>query len=324
MNAIINEAVKTLSSDGLVAIPTETVYGLAASIQSEVALEKIFKTKGRPYFDPLIVHVGNLKQVEIVAEHFPKAARILAEKFWPGPLTFVVKKSSQVSHLICAGLDTVAVRMPNHPVALQLINEIDIPLAAPSANKFGKTSPTKAKHVSDEFQSDEVLILDGGDCEVGIESTIVMVEEINHEVQVKLLRKGMISLEQIVDVLSTHYASISVSEALEHIVAPGQLKHHYMPEIPLALIKEGDDIDRFTGLIKKQIGKKVDEPLNTLELKMSDNELLAARELYALLKDASTKKEVDLLYMKLGKHFSEKRFEPILDRLTKASSFLFV
>ena len=169
----ISKAVKILDNDGVIGFPTETVYGLAANIFSETALRKIFEIKKRPAFNPLIVHIKHFSELEHIAKEVPNDASLLAARFWPGPLTLLLPKKPSISDTITAGKPTVAVRMPNHPMALALLEQLDFPLAAPSANPFGRISPTTAAHVASYFPQDLQLVLDGGDCQNGLESTIV-------------------------------------------------------------------------------------------------------------------------------------------------------
>ncbi len=176
----IQTAAELLRKGEVVAIPTETVYGLAANAYNEAAVLKIFQAKQRPAFDPLIVHVHSLEQVkevvsfsELTRKDMRKEAEALMVKFWPGPLTLVLPKSDRVPDLVTSGLDTVAVRMPAHPMALELLRSLDFPLAAPSANPFGYVSPTTAQHVADQLGDKIPYILDGGPCTVGVESSII-------------------------------------------------------------------------------------------------------------------------------------------------------
>ena len=218
----ISKAVSFLNQEELVAIPTETVYGLAGNIYSEKAIKAIFEMKKRPFFNPLIVHIHSLNQLEELVQEIPEKARILANKFWPGSLTMVMKKKAIVPDLITAGKNSVAVRIPDHPVALELLKSLDFPLAAPSANPFGSISPTNAIHVADYFQSVLPMVLEGGDCRNGIESTIIGFE--NDEPV--LYRLGSISLESIEKVIG----KIEVKNKAEVAPnAPGMLSRHYAP-----------------------------------------------------------------------------------------------
>ena len=170
---IINAAVKALENNEIVAIPTETVYGLAGNAYSETAVEKIFALKNRPHFNPLIVHIKSAAVLTSVAKNIPLVALQLADAFWPGPLTLVLEKQEHIPDIVTGGKNTVGVRVPNHPIALELLEQLDFPLAAPSANPFGSISPTTAKHVADYFTDTLTIILDGGSCDKGIESTII-------------------------------------------------------------------------------------------------------------------------------------------------------
>ncbi len=169
----LSKAVELLNNEELVAIPTETVYGLAGNIFSEKAVKAIFETKERPFFNPLIVHIPNIDYLETIVEAVPEKAKLLAEAFWPGPITLVLKKKSIIPDLITGGKDTVAVRIPNHPLTLDLLSKLVFPLAAPSANPFNRISPTKAEHVESYFKDKIKMVLDGGACKSGIESTII-------------------------------------------------------------------------------------------------------------------------------------------------------
>ena len=218
----IKKAKKALKKNKLVAIPTETVYGLAGNAYDESALVEIFKLKNRPFYNPLIVHIRSASSISDVAIDIPESAMILAEKFWPGPLTLVLKKQPHISDLITAGKDTVAVRVPNHTVALALLDKLDFPLAAPSANPFGSISPTNADHVFNYFGGKLEVILDGGECEKGLESTIIGFEN-NQPV---LYRHGSISSEEI-EKITGKLSTITNSEKTPN--APGMLSRHYAP-----------------------------------------------------------------------------------------------
>lgn len=219
----IRDAKYILIKEELVAIPTETVYGLAGNIYSETAIKKIFETKNRPTLNPLIVHIDSVeKLVEIVSDIPPKAA-LLASVFWPGALTLVLKKKSTVPDSITAGKDTVAVRVPNHPLTLALLQSLAFPLAAPSANPFGSISPTTAAHVADYFPTALEMVLDGGPCASGIESTIIGFVG-NNPI---LYRLGAISKEEIEAVIGPLQIADTNEKAPE---APGMLSRHYAPK----------------------------------------------------------------------------------------------
>jgi len=239
----ISKAAAIIQSEGLVAFPTETVYGLGANALSPIAVAKIFAAKERPNFDPLIVHIANVSQVEeLTSEANPKIYPLI-EKFWPGPLTLVLPKSTQVPDLVTSGLSTVGIRMPNNDIALELIKQSQCPIAAPSANKFGQLSPVDAHHVAKQL-SDIDYILDGGQTSVGVESTIVSIEG---DV-CRLLRPGFISLEDIEEALPGLFKFETL--APKHVLAPGLLKSHYSPQKPLYFIEDiKGELPEGSGLI---------------------------------------------------------------------------
>jgi L-threonylcarbamoyladenylate synthase len=218
----IEKVIGLLTQDELVAIPTETVYGLAGNALSSVAVAKIFSVKNRPQFDPLIVHVPDLEKATDYVLEIPEAAKRLAEKFWPGPLTLLLKKKSIIPDLVTAGLDTVGIRCPDHSLTRQLLKELPFPLAAPSANPFGYVSPTRPEHVEEQLGNKISYILDGGACPVGIESTIVGFEDDKPVVY----RLGGLSLENIEATLG---AVRLMTHSTSNPKSPGQLKSHYAP-----------------------------------------------------------------------------------------------
>jgi L-threonylcarbamoyladenylate synthase len=235
MNQEIFKAIALLKASENIAIPTETVYGLAANAYDEIAIKKIFETKGRPLFNPLIVHIHSIDYLDKVANTIPPKAKILAEHFWPGSLTLVLPKNENIPDLVTAGKPTVAVRVPNHPLTLELLYNLDFPLVAPSANPFGSISPTMAKHVSDYFQEKIPLILDGGACQNGIESTIIGFEGD----EPILYRLGALSLNEIESVIGK--VKIKNNNELSP-EAPGMLLKHYAPTTKTIMV---DDIDHF-------------------------------------------------------------------------------
>lgn len=218
----IQKAVTILTNEELVAIPTETVYGLAGNIFSEKAIKNIFETKKRPFFNPLIVHIASVDALNTIVSEVPKKAEILANAFWPGAMTLVLKKNKNIPDIITAGKDTVAVRIPNHPVTLELLKQLPFPLAAPSANPFNSISPTKPEHVENYFKNDISQILDGGACKNGIESTIIGFE--NEEPII--YRLGALSVEKI----ETVVGKVAIKNTKEENPdAPGMLNKHYAP-----------------------------------------------------------------------------------------------
>lgn len=218
----INKAKNILLKNELIAIPTETVYGLAGNAYSDTAIRKIFELKKRPLLNPLIVHLKSASCIHEVASEIPEIGLKLIDQFWPGPLTLILKKQKHISDLITAGKDTVAVRVPNHPLTLALLNELEFPLTAPSANPFGSISPTSAEHVFSYFGKEIEAILDGGQCEKGLESTIIGFENENPI----LYRHGAISMEEIEKV--TGYLGIYTNNNISPN-APGMLSRHYAP-----------------------------------------------------------------------------------------------
>ena len=241
----ISKAVALLNQEKLVAIPTETVYGLAGNIFSEKAIDSIFKTKQRPLFNPLIVHIPSIDYLESIVARIPEKAKLLAEAFWPGPITLVLKKKEVIPDVITAGKDTVAVRIPNHPTTLELLKQLDFPLAAPSANPFNRISPTSAEHVESYFKNDIKMVLDGGTCTSGIESTIIGFE--NDEPII--YRLGSTSIEDIENIVG----SVEIKNKKNSVPnAPGMLARHYAPNTKTILVTDiSDAIKQFQG---KNIG----------------------------------------------------------------------
>lgn len=241
----ISKAVALLNQEKLVAIPTETVYGLAGNIFSEKAIDSIFKTKQRPLFNPLIVHIPSIDYLESIVARIPEKAKLLAEVFWPGPITLVLKKKEVIPDVITAGKDTVAVRIPNHPTTLELLKQLDFPLAAPSANPFNRISPTSAEHVESYFKNDIKMVLDGGTCTSGIESTIIGFE--NDEPII--YRLGSTSIEDIENIVG----SVEIKNKKNSVPnAPGMLARHYAPNTKTILVTDiSDAIKQFQG---KNIG----------------------------------------------------------------------
>lgn len=277
----IAEAKQHLEAGELVAIPTETVYGLAANALNEEAVAKIFKAKNRPSFDPLIVHTNSIEKVERVVEEIPANAIKLVQTFWPGPLTILLKKKSIVPDLVTSGLDSVAVRIPSHPLTLELLSQLDFPLAAPSANPFGYVSPTEAQHVEAQLGDKVSYILDGGTCRVGVESTIVSF--LNEEPRV--LRLGGLAVEKIEAVIGP----VEVNQhSSSRPAAPGMLKSHYAPGKSIELINDFDwskqsDFSEIGTIVFKNTLENI--PLqNQLILSKSGDLDEAARNLFSALR----------------------------------------
>ena len=240
----IQLAANRLNDNEVVAIPTETVYGLAANAYSETAVKKIFLLKNRPLNNPLIVHIKSFDYLRKIATDIPEAAIQLASKYWPGPLTLVLKKQAHISDIVTAGKDTVAVRIPNHPLCLALLEKLDFPIAAPSANPFGLISPTTAEHVHHYFNDAIDIILDGGQCEKGIESTIIGFKN----KQAVLYRHGSISVEDIERVIGKLIINTENEISPE---APGMLSKHYAPLTKTILTNDVNEVS------KKYSGKRI-------------------------------------------------------------------
>ena len=231
------EKAKTLILEGeVVAVPTETVYGLAANAFDEKAVAKIFVAKGRPQDNPLIVHISEFSQLLPLVEGVPEKVRILAKEYWPGPLTMIMKKSDKIPAVVSGGLDTVAIRMPENEYARAIITECSVPLAAPSANLSGSPSPTKAKYVLDDMNGRIPLIIDGGECEIGVESTVIsFVGD-----KPWLLRPGGITLEQIEETIGEVEVDKAVLNKLDEdarVSSPGMKYRHYAPKADITVVK---------------------------------------------------------------------------------------
>jgi L-threonylcarbamoyladenylate synthase len=239
--ASIARAVKFLRAGEVIGLPTETVYGLAGDALNPSALARIFEVKQRPLFDPLILHASDAAGAFALAERVPQSARRCAEKFWPGPLTLVLSKKAIVPDLATSGLPCVALRVPSHPVAQALLRAFDGPLAAPSANRFGRISPTDAQAVRTELGEAVALILDGGPCAVGIESSVL---DLSGDAPV-LLRAGGVPIEELEALVGPIERARPVDE---NPAAPGQLKHHYAPRKPLRLVADAADIPGGRGI----------------------------------------------------------------------------
>ena len=230
----LNRAAKLIQGGGLVAFPTETVYGLGANALDEEAIRRVYAVKNRPWASPLIVHVADEAMARSVTTEWPDAAHVLAQRFWPGPLTLVLKKAPVIPALVSAGLETVGIRIPSHPVALELIRRAGVPIAAPSANRFSQISPTTAEHVEQSLGGEIELILDGGPTQVGIESTVVSLWR--HPAVI--LRPGMISqtdLEFATGITFGHEADLP-----KIMESPGMHPRHYAPRTPFYVLAQGE------------------------------------------------------------------------------------
>jgi len=314
--AEINAAVQALRNGDVVAFPTETVYGLGANAQHAAALQRVFELKQRPRTHPLIVHLDQARFLHRWARTVSAAAEQLAAQFWPGPLTMVLPRASNVLDLVTGGQDTVAVRVPSHPMALQLLTAFGGGIAAPSANRYGHVSPTRADHVRDEFGSAVSVILDGGECKVGLESTIV---DCSGEVP-RLLRPGAVTLSALRRVVP----DIVVGATAETPRVPGSNLTHYAPATPLSLIP-GAEIDRLAASLSDQ-GQRIAvlgmrPPLRTLRLVTWINggtrQETYARDLYANLRTLDKAGCVRILVQEVP---GGELWDAVRDRLERAAA----
>lgn len=322
----IEEAERWLLAGVCVAIPTETVYGLAANALDPMAAIKIFETKNRPVFDPLIVHVSAPEAVRLYANTIPPAAFALMERYWPGPLTILLPRNERIPDLVCSGLPRVALRMPSHPLTLELLRRLPFPLAAPSANPFGYISPTTAGHVLDQLQGKIPYILDGGPCQVGVESTIIGFEED----QPVVYRLGGLSMEQLQETIGPLKIQLNQSS---NPAAPGMLLSHYAPRKPLLLgqvspqgsllAEDGGPVSfpipvARIGLLRFRPGP-LSDPRVTLSLSMTHEGDLseAARNIFSALRTLD-QSDVDII---LAERCPEKGLgRAVNDRLQRAAA----
>ena len=325
---IMMEAGELLKSGALVAFPTETVYGLGANALDEKAAAKIYSAKGRPSDNPLIIHIAEMKSLELITEEIPKAAYLLAEKFWPGPLTMVMKKSKIVPYGTTGGLDTVAVRMPSHPIALEMIKHGGGYVAAPSANTSGRPSPTLASHVADDMDGIIPMILDGGAVGIGIESTIVdLTEEIP-----TILRPGFITKEMLEEVVGEVQMDKGLdADAKTPPKAPGMKYRHYAPKAELVIVegakdavvkkinemtKENDAKGIVTGVIgtEETVLEYVAKIVKSIGTR--DDELSISSHLYGILREFD-ESDAQVIY---SESFKEGAMgSAIMNRLLKAA-----
>lgn len=308
-----------LISDNIIAIPTETVYGLAGNAYSVKAVEKIFSLKNRPFYNPLIVHIKSPEFLPKVACDIPDLAFKLAKEFWPGPLTLVLKKQDHIPDLVTSGKKTVAIRVPNHPLTLSLLEQLDFPLAAPSANPFGSISPTTASHVFGYFKDELQVILDGGECQKGIESTIIGFEND----QPIIYRLGSLSVEQIEEKIGPVLHKTQSKDNAP--IAPGMLSRHYAPATDTLLTNDVESLiqtypDKKIGVLLfqhpiTQVPRKHQEVLS-----ISGDLNEAAKNLYAAMHRLD-KLNLDLIVAErlpnigLGKTINDK-----LERATKKTN----
>jgi L-threonylcarbamoyladenylate synthase len=306
----IEHAARLLRAGKLVAFPTETVYGLGANALDAVAVARIYTVKGRPPTSPLIVHVASIEMAKSLVTDWPRSADQLAKRFWPGPLTLVLPTTTdRVPAIVTAGLGSVGLRMPAHPIALDLIRAAGVPLAAPSANRFTQLSPTKAEHVRRSLGSDVDSILDGGACHVGIESTVLSLVD----PQPVLLRPGGISRTEL-EVVIGRISVASHAPSSAH-PAPGMHPRHYSPRTPLFLVTEGDLPQHGRGVYLQYRRPPVRNDVPVLQMPLSAPDYAAA--LYHRLHEADLG-GYDWIAVELPPHSPE--WEAILDRLRRAAT----
>ncbi len=324
---IIQRAAKLIQNGELVAFPTETVYGLGANVFDTSAIKQIFTAKGRPADNPLIVHIARKKDVALVAKQISHQAKKLMRIFWPGPLTFVLKKKKSVPAIVTCELDTVAVRMPKHPVALALIKAAKCPIAAPSANISGKPSSTSARHVAHDFGSTIKMILDAGKTSIGLESTVIDVTA----KKIIVLRPGGITIEQLTKALG--YKPEIASHTGKKIRSPGMKYRHYAPKVPLFVTEKTGQA--MVGFLQKKIITLQKKGLRVGVLSYFEHKkfysradkIIAcgsqkkpqtiAKNLYACLRLADPK-DIDVL---LAEHFGTDGIQyTVMQRLLKAAT----
>lgn len=318
-DAVLDNAANLLRQGKLVVFPTETVYGIGANALDAAAVERIFRAKGRPAYNPVIVHIGNRTDVSRVVSDWPASAQILADKFWPGPLTLVLPKHSEIPAVVTAGGPTVAVRMPAHPIALRLIQLAGVPLAAPSANRFGELSPTTAQHALAGMNGRVDLILDAGPTQVGLESTVLNLASTPPE----LLRPGHITPAQIeAEIGPIIRREISISPVEQPLPSPGMLARHYAPRTLTECVKNGQE--RVSELLKMglRIGwvtyRRIDQSSSAaLQVrKMPTDPASYAARLYATLHELD-QLELDRIVIDLPP--DEDDWLAVRDRLVRAS-----
>ena len=301
LTSSIDLAIRYLNDDLLIGLPTETVYGLAALASRPKAIAKIFQVKARPTNHPLILHLANYRQLEKWAQDVPSYVQVLCEKFWPGPLTVILQRTTKVCDEITGARETVAIRIPNNQVALTLLKKLDDGLVAPSANRFGKVSPTSAKHVVDDLGDDVSLVLDGGDCEIGVESTILDCTRSMPQI----LRSGAITKDVLESV-----AKISIALSDGESRASGMLEKHYAPNCRVELVETTADAERLSSEL-------VSENQKVQILDFFGDVVSYANQLYARLRQADQSgTDVVIAVMPINAGLGEA----IRDRLTKASA----
>ena len=286
----VSEAARLLKAGEVIAIPTETVYGLAGNAYDPKSLAKIFAAKERPTFDPLIVHIADISELENIAKDIPDAAYKLAEAYWPGPMTMILPKKDCIPDLCTSGLPSVAVRFPSHPVAQAIIKESGLPLAAPSANLFKHVSPTTAEHVAAQLADRISGIVDGGPCSVGVESSIISLAGDKPTV----LRPGAITPEMFAKVLGDVSIKESTSKPGQAMQAPGQCDTHYRPQVPLYFGELPAGIKLPAHTVRIAFGNQAGPIPATVNLSESGDMIEATSKLYAYMHDLDNP-EYDLI-----------------------------
>jgi len=305
----IAAAAEIIKSGGIVAFPTETVYGLGADALNPVAVARIFEAKNRPFFDPLIVHIAEMPDLEKIVKEVDAKSIKLMERFWPGPLTVILEKNDALPHIVTSSLPNVAVRMPSHSTALELIKKSGSPIAAPSANRFGCLSPTNAEHVFNQLGDSVDIIIDDGPCTFGIESTIIKISE----EKIFLLRHGAITKEEIEEYIKE---PVILDVTNDKIEAPGQLPYHYSPDKQIILLDKITAIEERCGyLFYKKPEISIPENRSKI-LSESGNLREAAANLFSHLHYLD-RLDIDRIY---AEKIEEKNLGiAIMDRLNKAA-----
>ncbi len=307
----IERAARRLLRGVPVAMPTETVYGLAADATCEASVARVYRIKGRPSTNPLIVHVSSIEMARSCVGAWPARAQRLAEAFWPGPLTLVLPRGDRISTLATAGGETVAVRMPDHPVALALIERAGVPVVAPSANRSGTVSPTTAAHVREAFDAREVVVLDGGACREGIESTVV---SLVHEVTT-ILRPGVIGRVQIEKALGERvHEAHTIAHTRQVQMSPGQLARHYAPQAPARLVDPSACVEVIEDAV---VLAREGAWTGWRVIRMPNDAAAYARRLYAALHEADALHPSQILIERPPED-DEPLWRAIADRLRRA------
>ena len=321
----ISRAAEILKDGGIVAIPTETVYGLAANAYNVEAIKKVFEAKGRPSDNPLIVHISDMVSIKDIVSEFPESAEKLAKNFWPGPLTMILPRNALIPDEVTGGMDSVAVRYPSHTVAQKIISEAGVPLVAPSANISGSPSPTKFEHVVKDLSGKVDAIVDGGDCDIGLESTVIsLLDDVP-----KILRPGKVTPEDIIKVLGKVEVDKAVINGLngdQKALSPGMKYKHYSPKTPVEMIMGNSE--EYTNFVNSKKGENImalcfDEDIEKLEVpyisygSIKDTES-QAHKLFDILRKVD-----DLKCEKIYAHYAEKDglSLAVYNRLVRAAGF---